>query len=113
MVWHRRRVFGRGVGLIVALVLVERARAAQAAEMAEVVIDNFAFTPEALKVAVGTEVTWVNHDDIPHSIVIPARNAHSHALDTDEKFSYRFEKAGAFDYQCGLHPHMKGRVEVA
>ncbi len=34
-------------------------------------IDNFRFSPIPLTVAVGSMVTWLNHDDIPHSIVVP------------------------------------------
>jgi plastocyanin len=36
----------------------------------------------------------------------------SHPLDTDDSFAYKFEKAGTFDYLCGLHPHMHGQVVV-
>ena len=54
---------------------------------AQVVIDNFTFSPTPLKVTVGTTVTWVNHDDIPHSIVCPALKVHSHPLDTDDSFA--------------------------
>ena len=53
-----------------------------AAAHAQVVIDNFTFSPTPVKVTVGTIVTWVNHNDIPHSIVCPALKVHSHALDT-------------------------------
>ena len=34
-------------------------------------IGNFAFVPPMLQVKAGTTVTWVNRDDIPHSIVCP------------------------------------------
>ena len=37
---------------------------------------------------------------------------HSHALDTDDKFDYKFEQAGTYDYLCGIHPHMRGQVMV-
>jgi plastocyanin len=83
-----------------------------AAAHAQVVIDNFTFSPTPVKVTVGTIVTWVNHDDIPHSIVCPALKVHSHALDTDDKFDYKFEQAGTYDYLCGIHPHMRGQVMV-
>ena len=33
---------------------------------ANIVIDNFSFTPKEITVAKGTTVTWVNHDDVPH-----------------------------------------------
>ena len=52
----------------------------------------------------GTTVIWVNHDDIPHSIVCPTLQLKSHPLDTDDTFSYKFEQPGTYDYICGLHP---------
>jgi plastocyanin len=79
---------------------------------AEVKIDNFTFSPVPLQVKVGEEVTWVNRDDIPHSVVLGDLQVHSHALDTDETFAFRFEKAGMYGYTCGLHPHMHGQVVV-
>jgi plastocyanin len=78
----------------------------------QVTIDNFTFSPAALTVAKGTQVTWTNHDDIPHSIVVTGIGAHSKALDTDGSFSYQFDKAGTFSYVCGLHPHMHGQIVV-
>ena len=75
-----------------------------------ITIDNFTFTPPELTVAVGTTVKWVNHDDIPHLVVNKAFR--SKALDTDDSFSYTFASAGTFDYFCGLHPHMVGKVIV-
>jgi plastocyanin len=75
-------------------------------------IDNFTFLAKELTVAVGSTVRWINHDDIPHSIV--ARNAafRSKALDTDDVYSFTFTSAGTFDYLCGLHPLMTGTIIV-
>jgi plastocyanin len=33
-------------------------------------------------------------------------------LDTDDSFAYKFEQAGTYEYMCGLHPHMRGKVVV-
>ena len=77
-----------------------------------ITIDNFTFTPPELTVAVGTTVKWVNHDDIPHLVVNKDKVFRSKALDTDDSFSYTFASAGTFDYFCGLHPHMVGKVIV-
>jgi plastocyanin len=33
-------------------------------------------------------------------------------LDTDEKFSYTFTKAGTYSYYCTIHPKMTGKVVV-
>src|SRR6188472_406198 len=35
----------------------------------DVVIDNFSFAPAAATVPVGTTITWVNHDDVPHVVM--------------------------------------------
>jgi plastocyanin len=78
----------------------------------EITIDNFTFTPKELTVAVGTTVKWVNHDDIPHTVVEKKTSFRSKALDTDDAYSFRFASAGEFDYFCGLHPHMVGKVIV-
>src|ERR1700724_1302508 len=77
-----------------------------------ITIDNFTFTPPELTVALGTTVKWVNHDDIPHLVVTKDKVFRSKALDTDDSVSYTFASAGTFDYFCGLHPHMVGKVIV-
>ena len=78
----------------------------------EITIDNFTFTPKELTVPVGTTVKWLNHDDIPHTIVEKKTTFRSKALDTDDSYSFMFTSAGTFDYFCGLHPHMVGQVIV-
>ncbi|MCW2573679.1 MAG: putative copper binding protein [Frankiales bacterium] len=84
---------------------------AQAAEVV-VTIDNFTFTPQTVTVHPGDKIVWQNHDDIPHSVVAPG-TFKSPALDTDENFSFNFDKVGTVDYFCGLHPHMQGKIVVA
>ena len=79
----------------------------------QVTIDNFSFTPPVLTVAAGTEVTWVNHDDIPHTVVSDDKTTFkSRALDTDEKFSFTFAKPGTYTYFCSIHPKMTAKVVV-
>jgi plastocyanin len=75
-------------------------------------IDNFTFRPATLTVTVGTTVTWVNEDDIPHTVVEKDRLFKSKALDTDDRFTYTFSTPGGFEYFCSLHPHMVGTVIV-
>jgi plastocyanin len=80
----------------------------------EVKIDNFSFGPGTITVAVGTTVTWTNRDDIPHTVVSTddPKSFKSKVLDTDEKFSYTFAKAGTYSYFCSVHPKMTGKVVV-
>lgn len=78
----------------------------------EVKIDNFSFTPKEITVAAGTKVTWVNRDDIPHTVVSTTDAFKSKALDTDDQYSFTFEKAGTYDYFCSIHPKMTAKVIV-
>jgi plastocyanin len=79
---------------------------------AAVKIDNFVFGPQTLTVPVGATVTWTNSDDIPHTSVSTEGVFKSKVLDTDEKFSYTFTKAGTYPYYCTIHPKMTGKVVV-
>ena len=76
-------------------------------------IDNFSFTPGTITIKPGDTVIFENHDDIPHLVVDSAGKFRSKALDTNDKFSVSFDKAGKFGYFCGLHPQMKGTIVVA
>ena len=82
------------------------------AKTVEVKIDNFNFAPGTFTVAAGTTVTWTNRDDIPHTVVSTDGVFKSKVLDTDEKFSYTFDKAGTYPYFCSIHPKMTGTVVV-
>jgi len=75
-------------------------------------IDNFTFGPADATVPVGATITWVNGDDIPHTVVAVDKSFRSKVLDTDEKFSFTFTKAGTYTYFCSIHPHMTGKVIV-
>jgi plastocyanin len=75
-------------------------------------IDNFVFGPQAITVPVGATVTWTNSDDIPHTVVSTDGVFTSKVMDTDEKFSYTFTKAGTYSYYCSVHPKMTGQVVV-
>jgi plastocyanin len=90
-------------------------RSAWAAEprAAEIRIDNFTFSPATISVAAGTRVTWINGDDIPHTVVADDHSFRSRTLDTDDRYSVTFEKAGRYRYFCSLHPHMVGTVVVS
>jgi plastocyanin len=102
--------------MMVALLAAAREVAANPpqAATAEVKIDNFSFGPATLTVAPGTTVTWINRDDIPHTVVSTdePKMFKSKVLDTDEKFSFTFTKAGTYPYFCSIHPKMTATVVV-
>ena len=99
---------------LAAAVALALSLAAYAAEPSAVTISNFAFGPPELTVAAGAKVTWTNRDEDPHTVVSAdgGKTFKSPALDTDEKFSFTFDKPGTYKYFCSVHPHMVGTVIV-
>jgi plastocyanin len=79
-----------------------------------VTISNFAFAPALVVVAPGTKVTWTNKDEEPHTVTSAdgGKTFKSDALDTDDKFSFTFDKPGTYKYFCSIHPHMVGTIVV-
>ena len=84
---------------------------AQAADT-EVKIDQHAFIPQRVAVKAGTTVTWINDDDVPHTVASSAKLFKSKALDTGDKFSFTFTTPGAYQYFCSVHPYMTGAIVV-
>jgi plastocyanin len=110
-------VAGLAMPVMIAMLLLAGSPSVKAndqpsAASAEVKIDNFSFGPQTLTIAVGTTVTWTNRDDIPHTVVSTEGVFKSKVRDTDEKFSYTFDKAGTYPYYCSVHPKMTGKVVV-
>ena len=82
------------------------------AQTATVEIRQMTFSPSTLTITAGTKVTWVNDDDMPHTVTDKGRVFRSAALDTEERFSFTFATSGEFTYFCAIHPSMVGRVIV-
>jgi plastocyanin len=85
---------------------------APAANVHEVVLGNFSFSPAMSAVPAGTTITWTNHDDVPHTVVSTEQKFKSPVLDTDGQFSHRFDAPGTYPYFCSIHPKMTGRIVV-
>ena len=97
---------------ILAVIIPLGAAPAHAGGPASVGIDNFTFVPAEITVTAGTEVTWINHDDIPHVVASSSKLFRSPVLDTDGSYAKSFDEPGTYEYFCALHPHMTGRVTV-
>ena len=76
-------------------------------------IANFLFGPEQVSVAARAPVTWLNTDSSPHQVTIrgdkPQRTA---VLLKGQSASLTIAEPGTYEYICGLHPNMKGKIEV-
>lgn len=73
-------------------------------------ITNFSFSPASLSVKAGTAVTWTNNDSAAHTIKSVTFNSGS--LAKGQKFEFTFQNKGEFDYSCGIHPSMTGKIIV-
>jgi plastocyanin len=75
-------------------------------------VKDFMFMPTTLTVNAGDKVTWVNKDDEPHTVVSDTGMFRSGAMDTDESFSFKFDKPGTYHFTCSIHPRMVGTIVV-
>jgi len=75
-------------------------------------IKSFKFMIMDVSVSPGSTVTWVNNDEEPHTVTSETGLFASGGLDTGQKFSFKFDKAGTYKYRCSIHPQMVGTVTV-
>jgi plastocyanin len=98
---------------LLALQLTAGAASGEGQEAATVVLaKDFMFAPVSVTVQAGATVTWTNKDGEPHTVVSDAGLFRSGAMDTNESFSYRFDKPGTYHYVCSIHPRMSGTIIV-
>ena len=77
------------------------------------------YLPLNLQISVGTTVTWVNEDSVPHNIqsldelgsVTDVFN--SPPLNTGDRFEFTFEESGIYNYYCSFHPWRVGSVTIS
>ena len=92
--------------------LAEDANNAGASAVATVSMDHNTFIPGEITVAPGTTVTWVNNENMPHTVADSNKAFRSKTLVKDASFSFTFATAGDYSYLCSIHPNMKGKVIV-
>jgi plastocyanin len=83
-----------------------------AAPRPDVTIAGFAFGPSKHAGTAGQPVTWLNTDDSPHQVTIVSTKERSPILTKGQSAVIAFNTAGTYEYICGLHPSMKGTIEV-
>jgi plastocyanin len=86
--------------------------AAATSQDSTIAIRNFMFSPVSLVVPVGTTVRWRNFDGEPHTIRSVDDSFRSGALDQNDSFSFKFDKAGTYKYACSIHPQMVATIVV-
>jgi plastocyanin len=86
--------------------------AADLADAPKIVVKEFKFAPTPLTIKAGSTVTWTNKDDEPHTAVSDTGLFKSGGIDTNESFSFKFDKPGTYHYTCSIHPRMVGTIIV-
>jgi plastocyanin len=98
------------------------APAAQVAQSGTVTVNmkDMTFEPATITVKPGTTVVWKNTSQIPHVVtsdtgLFDSGQAPSQWLPFGKEFSYTFDKAGTYSYNCPPHKAagMVGKVIVA
>jgi plastocyanin len=98
--------------LSVAVVLLFASIAGAQGKTAMVNIQNIAFNPPNMTVAPGTTVTWVNNDQVNHTVTADNGTFNSGILQPGQRFAHTFKKAGTYAYHCNIHSSMRGTVTV-
>jgi plastocyanin len=87
------------------------ADAAPVTGVTEVAAKDNQFTPPAIQVPVGTEVTWQFEDRfVPHDV--KGDGFSSGEPKRSGSFTHTFTQPGTYPYRCTLHAGMDGRVVV-
>ncbi len=88
------------------------AQAAGGTSGVQVSIQGFKFVPSQTSIVKGTTVVWTNKDTAAHTTSSIGMGWDSGSMAKDDTFSFTFNEAGTFDYQCNFHPSMKGKITV-
>lgn len=75
-------------------------------------IANMAYTPATITVSAGTKITWMNNDNMTHTVTADDESFDSGNIAPGSSFSRTFSVKGTFSYHCTIHPNMLGKVVV-
>jgi PKD repeat protein len=75
-------------------------------------IKNSAFNKSIITIPINTTVTWINFENVTHTVTADGGSFESGSIQQNQSFSYRFNKSGIFSYHCSIHPSMTGIVNV-
>jgi len=109
----RAPIFTLGFALLTLAGAAHTARLAHAQVASNmVVMKNFDFSPMTITIKAGGSVTWKNLDGEPHTVTSVDGRFRSGALDTNDSFTFKFDKPGTYKYLCSIHPKMMAAVIV-
>lgn len=71
---------------------------------------NSAFSPPSLQVNINSTVTWINDDNMVHTVTSDNGSFDSGDIGPGSRFSYTFTSTGTFGYHCIHHSGMVGTI---
>ena len=78
----------------------------------QIEIRGFEFFPNDVSVLAGTKVTWINRESAPHTATQRQGDWDTGVLNEGESKTLTFDKAGAYEYICAIHPSMQAKITV-
>jgi plastocyanin len=78
------------------------------------ITSGLTFSPSAVTIKAGENVTWINDAGITHTVVSDNSSDpfSSGLLAASHSYTHEFNKVGVFDYHCSIHPSMVAKVTV-
>ncbi|MDG7006880.1 MAG: cupredoxin domain-containing protein [Nitrososphaerota archaeon] len=64
------------------------------------------YSPPTITVVIGVNntVTWVNNDDVPHTVTASDGSFNSGDMNAGQSWTYAFATPGTYSYYCAYHP---------
>lgn len=109
----RRGAFRLCAALVALPLTAAIARAAGHATAHTVVIKDFAFTPADIQIKVGDSITWINEDNVRHSVTDLNGAFDTGLLSQGQEATMTFGGLGKFDYRCTPHAKMRGTITIS
>jgi len=79
-------------------------------KIVDVTIQNSAFNPPSVEVSAGDTVRWTNKDSVEHTV--NGQTFGSGPIPKGQNYEFLFTTPGVYNYDCSIHPAMKGTVTV-
>lgn len=95
---------GAGVGVVFAAQVL--------AQATTVTIENFKFAPGTISAAANAPITFTNKDGAPHQVVVSGKPFKTAVLQKGQSGAITIADKGSYNYVCGLHPSMTGKIDV-
>ncbi len=73
------------------------------------------FSQGGVTVPIDATVKWTNSDSTQHTVTsttVPSNGTFNAVVNSGSSVCLKFTAAGAFNYQCSIHPVMQGLVTV-